>query len=100
MLLAAFDFSVTLETLVRVNISHGLARSVQVAPGGLGTTQAFDLVALQGLAPVEVIIAYSLAQSAILLAFNVTFALSTLAWAYGWARTRTLLPPLRRTQPT
>ena len=99
-LLAAFDFPVTLETLVRVNISHGLARSLQVAPGGLGTTQAFDLVALQGLAPVEVITAYSLAQSAILLAFNVTFALAALAWAYGWERTRALFPPPRRGQST
>ncbi len=99
-LLAAFEFPVTLETLIRVNISHGLARSIQVAPGGLGTTQAFDLVALQGLAPVEVITAYSLAQSAILLAFNVTFALAALAWAYGWERTRALFPPLRRVRST
>jgi hypothetical protein len=86
-LLAAFELPVSLETLVRVNISHGLARSVQIAPGGLGTTQAFDLAALRGLAPAEAIAAYSLAQAAILLAFNVAFALGALTWAYGRERT-------------
>jgi len=49
--------------------------------------QAFDLVALHGLAPVEVITAYSLAQAAILLLFNLVFALLALIWAFGWERT-------------
>ena len=97
-LMTAFDLPVTLETLVRVNISHGLARSVQVAPGGLGTTQAFDLVALQGVAPAVVITAYSLAQGAILLVFNIAFAFGALAWAFGWERTVALLSR-RSTRP-
>ena len=85
-LLAAFSIPVTLETLIRVNVSHGVARSVQVTPGGLGTTQAFDLVALQGVASPEVITADSLAQSAILFVFNLTFAVVALVWAFGWQR--------------
>ncbi len=89
-LLVAFDVPVSLETLVRVAFSQGLSRSVQVAPGGIGTTQAFDLVALEGLASPEVITAYSLAQAAILLAFNVLFALAAFIWAFGWARTTAL----------
>jgi hypothetical protein len=76
---------------LRVNVSHGLARSVQIVPGGFGTTQAFDLVALQGIAPVEVITAYSLSQAAILLLFNVAFGLVALTWALGWDRTGRLL---------
>jgi hypothetical protein len=90
-LLLAFGIPLSLETLLRVNVSHGLARSVQITPGGFGTTQAFDLVALGGIAPTEVIIAYSLSQAAILLLFNIAFALVALTWAFGWDRTARLL---------
>jgi hypothetical protein len=90
-LLLAFGISPSLETLLRVNVSHGLARTVQVTPGGFGTTQAFDLVALRGIAPIEVITAYSLSQAAILLAFNITFGLVALTWAFGWDRTARLI---------
>jgi hypothetical protein len=90
-LLAAFGIPVSWETLLKVNISHFFARTVQVTPGGFGTTQAFDLVTLQGIAPVEVIAAYSLSQAAILLAFNIAFALIALTWAFGWERTTRLI---------
>ena len=90
-LLLAFGILPSLETLLRVNVSHGLARTVQVTPGGFGTTQAFDLVALRGIAPVEVITAYSLSQAAILLLFNIAFGLVALTWAFGWDRTARLM---------
>ena len=90
-LLLAFGIRPSLETLLRVNVSHGLARTVQVTPGGFGTTQAFDLVALQGIAPVEVITAYSLSQAGILLLFNIAFGLVALIWAFGWDRTARLI---------
>ena len=90
-LMAAFAIPVTPETLLRVNVSHGIARSVQVVPGGFGTTQAFDLVALHGFASVELITAYSLAQGAILLLFNLAFGLVALVWAIGWERTARLI---------
>jgi hypothetical protein len=90
-LLLAFGILPSLETLLRVNISHGLARTVQVTPGGFGTTQAFDLVALGGIAPIEVITAYSLSQGAILLVFNIAFGLAALTWAFGWDRTARLI---------
>lgn len=86
-LLMAFAIPVSLETLVRVNVAHGLARSVQVTPGGFGTTQVFDLVALRGFATPEVITAYSLAQSALLLFFNVLCGLLAVLWVLGWDRT-------------
>ena len=90
-LLLAFGIPLSLETLLRVNVSHGLARTVQITPGGFGTTQAFDLVALRDIAPMEVITAYSLSQAAILLLFNIAFALVALTWAFGWDRTARLL---------
>ncbi len=90
-LLLAFGVLPSLETLLRVNVSHGLARTVQITPGGFGTTQAFDLVALQGIAPVEVITAYSLSQAGILLVFNIAFGLVALTWAFGWDRTARLI---------
>lgn len=86
-LLMAFAIPANLETLVRVNVAHGLARSVQVTPGGFGTTQIFDLVALQGFATPEVITAYSLAQSALLLFFNVLCGILAVLWVLGWDRT-------------
>lgn len=86
-LLMAFAIPVSLETLVRVNVAHGLARSVQVTPGGFGTTQVFDLVALRGFASPEVITAYSLAQSALLLFFNVLCGILAVLWVLGWDRT-------------
>ena len=86
-LLMAFAIPVSLETLVRVNVAHGLARSVQVTPGGFGTTQVFDLVALQGFATPEVITAYSLGQSALLLFFNVFCGILAVLWVLGWDRT-------------
>jgi hypothetical protein len=107
-LLAAFGIPVSWESLLRVNVSHGIARSVQIVPGGLGTTQAFDLVALQGLAPTETIVAYSLSQAAILLVFNILFGLVALTWAFGLARTARILrlpgrnadlPPLPSPRP-
>lgn len=95
-LLAAFAIPVSLETLVRVNVSHGLARSVQVTPGGFGTTQVFDLVALRGFATPEVITAYSLAQSALLLFFNVLCGVLAILWVLGWDRTVGLFKRSRR----
>jgi hypothetical protein len=86
-LLMAFAIPVNLETLVRVNVAHGVARSVQVTPGGFGTTQVFDLVVLQGFATPEVITAYSLAQSALLLFFNVLCGVLAVLWVLGWDRT-------------
>ncbi|MEZ4562707.1 MAG: lysylphosphatidylglycerol synthase domain-containing protein [Thermomicrobiales bacterium] len=94
-LLMAFAIPVSLETLVRVNVAHGLARSVQVTPGGFGTTQVFDLVALRGFATPEVITAYSLAQSALLLFFNVLCGLLAVLWVLGWDRTAGLFKRTR-----
>ena len=90
-LMAAFGIPLNWETLLRVNVSHGLSRTVQVTPGGLGTMQAFDLVALQGFAPVDVIAAYSLTQSGVLLIFNVFCGVVALLWAFGWERMSTFL---------
>jgi hypothetical protein len=90
-MLAAFGIPVIWDTLLRVNVSHGLARIVQVTPGGLGTTQAVDLVSLRPFAPIEVIAAYSLSQTALLLVFNLVFGLIALIWAFGWDRTAGLL---------
>jgi hypothetical protein len=95
-MLAAFLIPLSWQTLLKVNVSHGLARSVQVTPGGIGTTQAFDLAMLQGIAPVERIVAYSLSQSALLFVFNIAFGLVALLWAFGWERTaRFLRLPVR-----
>ena len=90
-LLSAFGIPLSWETLLKVNVSHGIARSVQITPGGLGTVQAFDLVALGGVAPVDVIVAYSLSEATLLFVFNLLFAFVALVSAFGWERTRQML---------
>ncbi|MCC6314650.1 MAG: flippase-like domain-containing protein [Thermomicrobiales bacterium] len=89
-LLLAFAIPVDFRSLALVNFSHGLARGLQLTPGGLGTTQAFDLVALQGIASAEKIVAYSLTQSALLLAFNLLFGAVAALVLLGWTGARRL----------
>jgi hypothetical protein len=84
--MAAFDIPVTPQTLVRVIGSHALSGLVEVTPGGIGTTQALDVLALREYAPAGTVTSFSLAQDSFLLAFNVLFGVAALAWAFGWSR--------------
>jgi uncharacterized membrane protein YbhN (UPF0104 family) len=49
-LLAAFDIPVTIWTLALALGSNALAGAVRITPGGLGTSQAIDVIALQAYA--------------------------------------------------
>lgn len=64
-LLHAYDIPVTIWTVALALGSHAIAGAVRLTPGGLGTTQVADVVALSPYAPPEVITAYSLAELAL-----------------------------------
>lgn len=64
-LLHAYDIPVTVWTVALALGSHALAGAVRLTPGGLGTTQVADVVALSPYASPEVITAYSLAELAL-----------------------------------
>jgi uncharacterized membrane protein YbhN (UPF0104 family) len=76
-LLVAFDIPLTFWTVALATGAHALAGAVRVTPGGVGTTQAIDVIALRNYAPAETVTAYSLSEAAI--TAIVSFALSLIA---------------------
>lgn len=64
-LLAAFDIPVTFWTIALATGARALAGAVRVTPGGVGTTQAIDVIALHEYAPAATVTAYSLSEAAI-----------------------------------
>lgn len=95
-LLDAYDIPVTIWTVALALGSHALAGAVRVTPGGLGTTQVADVVALSPYAAPEVITAYSLAEIALSGLVSALVAVAALASLVGWSGTRRLLAHLRR----
>jgi hypothetical protein len=95
-LLSAFDIPVTIWTLALALSSNALGGAVRVTPGGLGTSQAIDVIALRDYAAPEVVTAYSLSELAISAVVSLVLALTALISVSGWRGTRTLLTRLHR----
>ncbi len=89
--LAAFNIEVSIHTVFLVIASSSLGHMVAVAPGGLGTTQALDAYALRNYTSTGNATAYSLAQDAVLTAWNVVFGIIVMCWAFGWTDTKDLI---------
>ncbi len=94
-LLAAFGIPVTIWTLALALGSNALAGAVRITPGGLGTSQAIDVIALRDYAPPEVVTAYSLSEVAISAVVSLLIAVVALLSVRGWHGTRTLLVRLQ-----
>ncbi len=90
-LLAAFGIPVTIWTLTLALGSNALAGAVRITPGGLGTTQAIDVIALRAYAAPDVVTAYSLSEIAITAVISSTIAIAALVSVSGWHETRALL---------
>jgi hypothetical protein len=95
-LLSAFGIPVTIWTLALALSSNALGGAVRVTPGGLGTSQAIDVIALRDYAAPEVVTAYSLSELAISAVVSLVLALTALISVSGWRGTRTLLTRLHR----
>jgi uncharacterized membrane protein YbhN (UPF0104 family) len=86
-LLAAFDIPVTGWTIALATGSHAFAGAVRVTPGGVGTTQAIDVIALRKYAPADTVTAYSLSEAAItaIASFTISAAALIITLGFGGA---------------
>lgn len=94
-LMAALGIPVTLRTVFLAVAARTFGGAIKVTPAGLGTNQLLEVIALRNYASPGVVTAYSLTQSAIVLAFTVVFGLCTLIWAFGWSQTKAVITDRR-----
>ena len=83
--LGAFSIPVTFHTVVSVTAANSVSSSLSVTPGGVGVTQALNVVVLQHLTTTSNATAYSVAQQLIISAFDVLFSVVLVAWVFGWS---------------
>jgi uncharacterized membrane protein YbhN (UPF0104 family) len=83
--LAAFSIPVTFHTVMAITGANSLSSSVSVTPGGVGVTQALNVVVLDSVTSSSNATAYSLAQQLIIAASDVVIALVLVAWVFGWS---------------
>lgn len=89
--LAAFSIPVSFHTVVAVSGANSISSSLSFTPGGVGVTQALNVVVLEGLTSTANATAYSLAQQLIVSAWDVLFAILLVAWVFGWSGGRELV---------
>jgi uncharacterized membrane protein YbhN (UPF0104 family) len=82
--LGAFSIPVTFHSVVSVTAANSVSSSVSVTPGGVGVTQALNVVVLQHLTTTSNATAYSVAQQLVISAFDVLFGIVLVCWVFGW----------------
>lgn len=98
--MAAFDLPVTLYTVFLVASSHTLSQLFAITPGGVGQTQALDLVTLRRYAPSQAIAAFSIAQDSVITVWNVVLGIAVMLWAFGYRGMRAMLSKSGRAEMT
>jgi uncharacterized membrane protein YbhN (UPF0104 family) len=83
--LGAFSIPVTFHSVVSVTAANSVSSSLSVTPGGVGVTQALNVVVLQHLTTTSNATAYSVAQQLVISAFDVLFGIVLVAWVFGWS---------------
>jgi uncharacterized membrane protein YbhN (UPF0104 family) len=83
--LAAFSIPVTFHTVVAVTGANSVSSSLSVTPGGVGVTQALNVVVLQSLTTTSNATAYSVAQQLVISAYDVLFGVAMVCWVFGWS---------------
>ncbi len=83
--LAAYSIPVTFHTVIAVTGANSVSSSLSVTPGGVGVTQALNVVVLESLTTASNATAYSIAQQLIVSAWDVLFAVALVAWVFGWS---------------
>jgi len=89
--LHAYGIPNDFHTLMRICGGNSLANVTSATPGGAGVNQAFSVASLNGVTSAANATAYSVAQQFFTTAWNVVFAIVTLAWAFGWSGGRALV---------
>ena len=83
--LAAFSIPVTFHTVLAVTGANSVSSSLSVTPGGVGVTQALNVVVLQSLTSTSNATAYSVSQQLVISAFDVLFGVVLVSWVFGWS---------------
>jgi uncharacterized membrane protein YbhN (UPF0104 family) len=83
--LAGFSIPVTFHTVVAVTGANSVSSSLSVTPGGVGVTQALNVVVLQSVTTTNNATAYSISQQLIVSAWDVVLAVVLVAWVFGWS---------------
>ena len=89
--LHAYGIPNDFHTLMRICGGNSLANVTSATPGGAGVNQAFSVAALKGITSSANATAYSVAQQFFTTAWNILFAIITLAWAFGWSGGKALV---------
>ena len=89
--LAAFSIPVSFHTVVAVGGANSISSSLSFTPGGVGVTQALNVVVLESLTSASNATAYSVAQQLIVSAWDVLFAIVLVSWVFGWSGGRELV---------
>jgi uncharacterized membrane protein YbhN (UPF0104 family) len=89
--LAAFSIPVSFHTVVAVGGANSISSSLSFTPGGVGVTQALNVVVLDSVTSASNATAYSVAQQLIVSAWDVLFAILLVAWVFGWSGGRDLV---------
>lgn len=89
--MAAFSISITAFTVFLVASSHMLSQLFAITPGGVGQTQALDVVTLRGYGSADSIAAFSITQDAVITIWNVVLGAGVALWAFGFTRVKDAL---------
>jgi uncharacterized membrane protein YbhN (UPF0104 family) len=89
--MAAFGIPVTVFTVLLVASSHTLSQLFAITPGGVGQTQALDVVTLRRYAAASDVTAFSVTQDSVITIWNVVLGGAVLLWAFGFTQARQML---------
>src|SRR4029453_6668961 len=86
--MAAFGITITAFTVFLVASSHMLSQLFAITPGGVGQTQALDVVTLRGYGSPSNIAAFSITQDAVITIWNVVLGVTVALWAFGFTQVK------------
>jgi glycosyltransferase 2 family protein len=89
--MAAFGIPVTVYTVFLIASSHTLSQLFAITPGGVGQTQALDVVTLRRYGPAKDITAFSITQDSVITIWNIVLGIIVMLWAFGFAQVKELL---------
>jgi uncharacterized membrane protein YbhN (UPF0104 family) len=94
--MAAFGITVTAFTVFLVASSHMLSQLFAITPGGVGQTQALDVVTLRGYGSHSSIAAFSITQDAVITIWNVVLGIAVGLWAFGYKQVKATVMKKRK----
>jgi hypothetical protein len=86
--LASYGIAVSFHAVMAVMAvmaGNSIGNTAPLTPGGVGVNQATNVAALHNSADAAAAAAYSLGQQFSITAWNISFAVVVVVWAFGWA---------------